>query len=149
MVDINKENNLMVFELEYCTGPELAAYLRKQGCLEESRAKLIMKQLFSALDYMSKLKERIIHYDLKPSNIMFHEGVVKILDFGLSKIMHGEDTRMDLTSQGIGTYWYLPPETFEDFDPKISAKVDVWSLGVIFFELLYGRKPFGHGIPQA
>lgn len=79
---------------------------------------------------------------------MFDNGVVKILDFGLSKIMHGEETRMDLTSQGVGTYWYLPPETFEDFNPQISAKVDVWSLGVIFFELLYGRKPFGHGIPQ-
>jgi tousled-like kinase len=72
-----------------------------------------MKQLFSALDYLSKLKDRIIHYDLKPSNVMFHEGVAKILDFGLSKIMFGEDTRMDLTSQGVGTYWYLPPETFE------------------------------------
>jgi len=43
---------------------------------------------------------------------MFHEGVVKIVDFGLSKIMYGEDSRMELTSQGVGTYWYLPPETF-------------------------------------
>ena len=50
-----------------------------------------MKQLFSAVDYLSKLKERIIHYDLKPSNIMFHEGAIKILDFGLSKIMRGEE----------------------------------------------------------
>ena len=56
---------------------------------------------------------------------------------------------MDLTSQGVGTYWYLPPETFDEYDPKISAKVDVWSVGVIFFELLYGRKPFGHGKPQS
>lgn len=64
--------------------------MRKHSCLEEREAKLIMKQLFSALEYLSKLKERIIHYDLKPSNIMFDNGVVKILDFGLSKIMHGE-----------------------------------------------------------
>ena len=55
---------------------------------------------------------------------------------------------MELTSQGIGTYWYLPPETFTEHDPLISPKVDVWSTGVIFFELLYGRKPFGHGISQ-
>ena len=79
---------------------------------------------------------------------MFSEGVIKILDFGLSKIMYGEETRMDLTSQGVGTYWYLPPEAFEEFEPKISAKLDVWSVGVIFFELLYGKKPFGHGISQ-
>ena len=68
-----------------------------------------MKQLFSAIEYLYSRKERIIHYDLKPNNIMFADGVVKILDFGLSKIMHEEDTRMDLTSQGVGTYWYLPP----------------------------------------
>jgi serine/threonine protein kinase len=51
--------------------------------------------LFAALNYLSKLKERVIHYDLKPSNIMFSEGVVKILDFGLCKVMaESEDTRI-------------------------------------------------------
>ncbi len=61
--------------------------------------------------------------------------------------METEDTKIDLTSQGVGTYWYLPPETFRD-EAEISSKVDVWSLGVIFFEMLYGRRPFGHGVNQ-
>lgn len=108
-----------------------------------------MKQLFSALQYLSQLEEKVIHYDLKPGNVMFDQGVVKMLDFGLSKIMKGDETRIDLTSQGTGTYYYLPPETFEECNPKVSPKVDVWSLGVIFFELLYGRKPFGHRLPQS
>jgi len=65
---------------------------------------------------------------------MFHRGVVKILDFGLCKIMEGEDSIIDLTSQGVGTYWYLPPETFViGSKTSISAKVDIWSAGVIFF----------------
>jgi serine/threonine protein kinase len=57
---------------------------------------------------------------------------------------------MDLTSQGAGTYWYLPPECFVvgPNSPKISSKVDVWSVGVIFYQALYGEKPFGHNQTQ-
>ena len=57
---------------------------------------------------------------------------------------------MDLTSQGAGTYWYLPPECFVvgKMPPKISSKVDVWSVGVIFYQCLYGKKPFGHNQSQ-
>ena len=80
---------------------------------------------------------------------MINNGIIKILDFGLCKQMESEDTRIELTSQGVGTYWYLPPETFFDFDNQVSCKVDIWSVGVIFFELLYGRRPFGHGISQS
>lgn len=51
--------------------------------------------------------------------------------------------------QGAGTYWYLPPECFETgHAPRISSKVDVWSAGVIFFQMLYGRRPFGHDLSQ-
>jgi tousled-like kinase len=58
---------------------------------------------------------------------------------------------MDLTSQGAGTYWYLPPECFVvgKSPPKISSKVDVWSVGVIFYQCLFGKKPFGHNLSQA
>lgn len=100
-------------------------------------------------------RRKIIHYDLKPANILFDDfRSVKVTDFGLSKILdegaHGPDaSSMELTSQGAGTYWYLPPECFAMGGPvRISNKVDVWSVGVIFYQMLYGRRPFGEGQTQ-
>ena len=99
-------------------------------------------------------RRSIIHFDLKPANILFDSmGDVKITDFGLSKILDEADegmTSVELTSQGAGTYWYLPPECFDrgDAPPRISSKVDVWSLGVILFQMLYGKRPFGEGKSQ-
>lgn len=95
--------------------------------------------------------EKIIHYDLKPQNIIFHNGGVKISDFGLCKEMSSEETKINLTSFGVGTYWYLPPECFQyskGTAPKISTKVDVWSVGVMFYQMIYNKRPFGNGMTQ-
>ncbi len=108
----------------------------------------IITQVVSALKYLNEIKPPVIHYDLKPGNILLSNGNIcgdiKITDFGLSKIMdednYNPEHGMDLTSQGAGTYWYLPPECFVvgKTPPKISSKVDVWSVGVIFYQCLYG-----------
>lgn len=65
--------------------------------------------------------------------------------------MDENQERIELTSQGVGTYWYQAPECFEmstTNPPMINSKVDIWSVGVIFFELLFGQKPFGHDKTQ-
>ena len=80
------DNNSFATILEYCEGPDLYYYLKKNKVLPEKEAKLLIKQILHALKYMNSQKTRIIHYDLKPQNIIFHKGELKISDFGLSKI---------------------------------------------------------------
>lgn len=157
--------------LEYCDGHDLDFYLKQHKFIPEREARSIIMQVVHALKYLNEIKPAIIHYDLKPgknihliidSLILIHvfitltgnillghgsrAGEIKITDFGLSKIMdddnYSPDHGMDLTSQGAGTYWYLPPECFVvgKTPPKISSKVDVWSVGVIFYQCLYGKK---------
>ena len=147
------DNNSFCTVLEYIDGCDLDYYLKLNKTLPEKEARSIICQILSALRYLNEIKPPIIHYDLKPANILYSNGCVYITDFGLSKIMdmtdHGGES-MELTSQGAGTYWYLPPECFEigHGPPKISSKVDVWSVGVVFYQLLFGRKPFGHNMSQ-
>lgn len=153
LVDIFEiDDNTFCTVLEYCEGCDLDSYLRLHKTLSEKEARSIISQVFSGLQYLAEQKRRIIHYDLKPGNILLHNGEVQITDFGLSKVMsETENTSegMELTSHGAGTMWYLPPECFETGDmARISVKVDVWSAGVILFQMLYGRKPFGHDQTQ-
>jgi tousled-like kinase len=137
--------------LEICSGPDLYTYLKIHKTLSEKEAKFIVSQILSGLEYLNKLQKKIIHYDLKPQNILFHNMEVKISDFGLAKVMEDNSDKIELTSQGVGTYWYLPPECFEQYDkcpPVISNKVDIWSIGVILYEIIFGRRPFGHSMSQ-
>jgi len=140
-------NTALCVVLELCDGDTLDEYVKRygtSGILPEREARGIIIQVLRGLRYLNdnETGDKIIHYDLKPGNLFFQNGEVKIADFGLSKIVHESNVgeSIELTSQGAGTYWYLPPECMvmeaNQSEPlKISNKVDVWSTGVIFFEL--------------
>jgi len=170
------DNNSFATVLECCQGTDLDTLLKRKKRLPERQARAILLQILTGMQYLSQPstgssnsssssnatnknggdRQGIIHYDLKPGNILFDEfGDAKITDFGLSKIVDTPDSAesMELTSQGAGTYWYLPPECFvittsEQQPVRISNKVDVWSIGVIFYQMLYGKRPFGEGQSQ-
>ncbi|PAV84329.1 hypothetical protein WR25_19432 [Diploscapter pachys] len=150
------DNHSFCTVLEYCPGNDLDFYLKQNKQISEKEARSIIMQVVSALVYLNEKRDPIIHYDLKPANILLESGnacgAIKITDFGLSKVMEGSmghDDDIELTSQFAGTYWYLPPETFiVNPPPKISCKVDVWSVGVIFYQCIYGKKPFGDSLTQ-
>ena len=146
---IEIDNNSFCTVLEYCSGPDLATYLQRNRCIQEKEARIIITQILEGLEYLNKLPNKIIHYDLKPENIIFNNMEVKISDFGLAKIVESNTDKVQLTSQGVGTYWYLPPECFEDRkNVDISSKVDIWSVGVILFEMFFRKKPFGQNYTQ-
>lgn len=145
------DTNSFCTVLEYCEGNDLDFFLKQHKTIPEKESRSIIMQTVSALRYLNvNIRPPVIHYDLKPGNILLgtgeRSGEIKITDFGLSKQMdednYDPDYGMDLTSQGAGTYWYLPPEVFVQGPnpPKISSKVDVWSVGCIFFQCIYGRK---------
>lgn len=152
-------NSMFVSVMEFSRGMDLDTYLKRYTTLREADARLILLQMVGALRYLASMEQPIIHYDLKPANILLHSDdpsvlEIKITDFGLSKIISqsrgpSDNPSIELTSQGTGTYWYQPPECFvTNTTPLISNKVDVWSVGVMFFQMLFGRRPFAEGQSQ-
>eukprot|EP00298_Acanthocystis_sp_HF-20_P008131 c17492_g1_i2.p1 GENE.c17492_g1_i2~~c17492_g1_i2.p1 ORF type:complete len:395 (+),score=159.33 c17492_g1_i2:218-1402(+) len=143
------DNKSFCTVLELCPGTDLDAYLKIHQVVPEREVRSVVAQIFSGLRYLNEQEQKVIHYDLKPGNLLYNDGEVKITDFGLSKLLDHNANDVELTSQGAGTYWYLPPECFDTtITPVISSKVDVWSAGVIMYQMLYGKRPFGNDLSQ-
>ncbi|KAI6222938.1 BMA-TLK-1, isoform e [Aphelenchoides fujianensis] len=151
------DNDSFCTVLEYCDGNDLDFYLKMHKTIPEKEARVIILQVVDALKYLNELPQPIIHYDLKPANILLQSGFpaeIKITDFGLSKQMEGSEGGREHRAHlpGRGHVLVPPPETFQHFGhgvaPKISSKVDVWSVGVIFYQCLYGKRPFDNDRTQ-
>jgi eukaryotic-like serine/threonine-protein kinase len=124
--------------MEYIDGEALDRVLARRGKLGWEEIVAYGKQLAEALQYAHD--KGIIHRDLKPSNLMItREGVLKLTDFGIAK--DTDVTALTGANSTIGTAAYMSPEQCRG-DRNLSNKSDLYSLGVVFFELLTGRKPF-------
>lgn len=127
-------NNLyIVYEL--CTGGTLEELLDKRKFLPEKEAFQIFRQLLNGCKAMVKLN--ILHRDFKPSNILIHDGVIKIADFGFCKTL---TNAQEVTETMVGSPIYMAPEVLKGY--PYSLKADIYSLGVLLYELLYGVVPF-------
>jgi len=98
-----KTQNNFYFVYEYCNGGTLEGMLRKQNTLDEKSALLIFKQLLEAFQVLNKYN--IMHRDLKPDNIFFHNGVVKVGDFGFCKSLE----KAEMTKTMLGSPIYMAP----------------------------------------
>ena len=130
--------------MEECLGGEffdrLAVRAKQLNMYTERDAAKIFKQILEAVNYLHA--HGVCHRDLKPENILFstieEDSPLKLIDFGLSKVFNGDDNTM---KGAVGTTFYMAPEVI--LRKNYSFAVDFWSIGVILFEVFYGKLPFG------
>jgi tRNA A-37 threonylcarbamoyl transferase component Bud32 len=132
--------------MEYLEGHDLDVEIANTGAMPVARAVDIVLQTAGAMQEAHALG--IVHRDLKPANLFLcpvaDRNVVKVLDFGISKIEGDGDARLTVSNAYFGTPAYCAPEQLRDAGAA-DARSDVWALGVILFELLTGRTPFEGG----
>ncbi|MDZ7309842.1 MAG: protein kinase [candidate division KSB1 bacterium] len=135
--DIEDEQDLSYIVMEHIEGRDLRQVLAREHRFDCQRAINIVAQVCNALDYAHQAG--IIHRDIKPSNIMLLPGdKAKVTDFGIAKI--ADNFSLTLPGHILGTPSYMAPEQFEG--GQIDGRADIFSLGVVFYELITGTRPF-------
>ena len=135
--DVCDEGDISYILMEYVEGVSLKAFEEQNGRMDPMLAVALTAQLASALDHAHK--HNIIHCDIKPQNIVLTEAMVpKIVDFGISRIVSNET--MAFTASVVGSVHYFSPEQAQGL--AVTAQSDIYSLGIVFYEMLTGKVPF-------
>src|SRR6516165_9567448 len=135
--DLNEAEGVKFITMEFIEGEDLRTILTREGKVPPKEAVDIMRQACSGL--LAAHHEGVIHRDLKPGNIMCDaSGRVVIMDFGLAKTVQGDG--MTQTGMMIGTMEYMSPE--QAMGSELDARSDIFTMGLIFYELLTGNIPF-------
>ena len=135
--DARKWNDILFYVMEYVEGKSLRQSLQEEGRFPLKTVVRILSLVADALEHAHRVT---IHRDLAPENIMLvPDGSVRLLDFGLAKL---DDKFKDLTGAGtnLGRIEYIAPEQQMNAS-KVDARADIYPLGIMFFELLVGRRP--------
>ncbi len=135
--DFGEDNDFLYLALEFLEGKSLEKIIQEQTILPIETILPIFDQVCSGLDHAHR--NMIVHRDIKPANIMIlQNGLVKLTDFGIAKMI---DMGMTQDGQILGTPNYMSPEQVKG--RQIDGRSDIFSLGVILYELVTGEKPFG------
>ncbi|HUU16224.1 MAG TPA: serine/threonine-protein kinase [Sedimentisphaerales bacterium] len=142
------EDGLYYFIMEFIDGTDLR-HVIQAGELSAAESLAIVPQICEALQFAHE--EGIVHRDIKPENILLDKkGRVKIADFGLAKLLDRPATVYTLTQAGqrMGTPHYMAPEQIEH-PGQVDHRADIFSLGVVFYEMLTGELPLGRFAPPS
>ena len=142
LIDISMTQKNLYLVTELCNEGDLEGRKKDLTVVE---ALLVVKQIAEAMAYANKEK-KVIHRDLKPANILVHNGQVKIADFGFARAVDDPKIQSRFTKK-IGSPLYMSPQVYAG--EKYGTKCDVWSLGVLFYELLFKKPPwYGGSAPE-
>src|ERR1051325_1190957 len=149
-------DGLIYMVMEYVEGHTLDRELKRRGRFTPTEALAVLEPVADVLD--AAHARGVVHRDLKPENIMLghddrNAAVVKVLDLGIAKMIGAGDvhaggaTSLTVAGQLLGTPYYMSPEQWgempRDGNPEVDGRTDIYSLGMIFFELVAGQKPLG------
>ncbi|WP_079529798.1 Stk1 family PASTA domain-containing Ser/Thr kinase [Halobacillus hunanensis] len=142
--DVGEEEDLYFMAMEYVDGMTLKQYIQKNSPIDAADAIDIIRQITSAISHAHD--NGIVHRDIKPQNILIdHYGQVKVTDFGIAMALSA--TALTQTNSVLGSVHYLSPEQARG--GMATKKSDIYSLGIVLFELLTGRLPFSGESPVA
>lgn len=145
--DFGQTSQYYYFIMEYVDGPNLRRLLNTKTVTPPRALELVI-QICTALQYAHD--EGVVHRDIKPENILLDKkGQVKIADFGLAKLLGSvPDTALTMSQAAMGTLDYMAPEQRQN-PQAVDQRADIYSLGVVFYEMLTGEVPLGRFAPPS
>jgi serine/threonine protein kinase len=135
IIDADEYDGQIVIVSEYAPDGSLADLLKLQGRLSVEKAVEMIDGILAGLEYLHS--RNIVHRDLKPDNVLLQGETPRLADFGISRVLR--TTATSLSVNLAGTPFYMAPEAF---DKKRNEQTDIWAIGVIFYEILAGKRPF-------
>ncbi len=136
--DLGQQDGVPYLVQEYLTGEDLAHKIKRRDLIDDYTKLSYLVQVAEGLEYAHA--QGVVHRDIKPANIrILEDGSVKIMDFGIAKLASAE-TQLTHTGMAMGTAGYLPPEQIRG--EKVDLRADIFSYGVMSYELLAGQRPF-------
>ncbi len=136
--DVGEENDMKYIVMEYVEGITLKEIIQKNGLLDWNVSVNCGLQILNALDCAHK--NGIVHRDIKPHNILVtNDGILKVADFGIAKALNSGETKK-IDENVVGSVHYISPEQAKGI--MIDARSDLYSLGVVMYEMLTGKLPF-------